>query len=77
MSKHRIVILGNGMVGNRFIEEILKKDCRNKYTITVFCEEKNTAYDRVSLSSYFDGKTKEELINYEFAEGDKDIISLL
>lgn len=61
MSKHRIVILGNGMVGNRFIEEILKKDCRNKYTITVFCEEKNTAYDRVSLSSYFDGKTKEEL----------------
>ena len=40
MSKHRIVILGNGMVGNRFIEEILKKDCRNKYTITVFCEEK-------------------------------------
>ncbi len=43
------------------LKEILKKDCRNKYTITVFCEEKNTAYDRVSLSSYFDGKTKEEL----------------
>ena len=61
MSKHKIVVLGNGMVGNRFIEEILKKYCRNKYTITVFCEEKNTAYDRVSLSSYFDGKTKEEL----------------
>ena len=60
-SKHKIAILGNGMVGHRFIEEILNKECSNKYTITVFCEEKNIAYDRVSLSSYFDGKTKEDL----------------
>ena len=60
-SKHKIVILGNGMVGHRFIEEILNKECSDNYTITVFCEEKNIAYDRVSLSSYFDGKTKEDL----------------
>ena len=60
-SKHKIVIIGNGMVGHRFIEELVDKDFRDNFSITTFCEEKNLAYDRVSLSTYFNGKTKEDL----------------
>lgn len=53
MSKLRLAIIGNGMVGHRFIEELLEKAEPNQFEITVFCEEPRVAYDRVHLSSYF------------------------
>lgn len=53
MSKVRIAIIGNGMVGHRFIEELLDKAPAGQFDITVFCEEPRIAYDRVHLSSYF------------------------
>lgn len=61
MSKVRIVIIGNGMVGHRFIEEILDKAPAEQFDITVFCEEPRVAYDRVHLSSYFSHHAAEEL----------------
>ena len=51
MSKVRIAIIGNGMVGHRFIEELLDKAPAGQFDITVFCEEPRIAYDRVHLSS--------------------------
>ncbi len=39
MSKVRIAIIGNGMVGHRFIEELLDKAPAGQFDITVFCEE--------------------------------------
>ncbi len=61
MSKVRIAIIGNGMVGHRFIEDLLDKAQPGEFDITVFCEEPRKAYDRVHLSSYFSHHTAEEL----------------
>ncbi|MBW7981297.1 nitrite reductase large subunit NirB [Enterobacillus tribolii] len=61
MSKIRLAIIGNGMVGHRFIEELTEKAGPGDYEITVFCEEPRVAYDRVHLSSYFSHHTAEEL----------------
>ena len=61
MSKVRLAIIGNGMVGHRFIEDLLDKADAAQFDITVFCEESRKAYDRVHLSSYFSHHTAEEL----------------
>ncbi|MEB5974050.1 nitrite reductase large subunit NirB [Pantoea dispersa] len=61
MSKHNVVIIGNGMVGHRFIEELIDKAAPEQFAITVFCEEPRVAYDRVHLSAYFSHHTAEEL----------------
>ncbi len=57
----KIVIIGNGMVGHRFIEEMVKSADYGKYRLTTFCEESDLAYDRVGLSYYFAGKTRNDL----------------
>ena len=57
----QIVIIGNGMVGHRFIEEMVKSPDYTQYQLTTFCEESEVAYDRVGLSSYFAGKTRKDL----------------
>ncbi len=49
MSKVRLAIIGNGMVGHRFIEDLLDKSDAANFDITVFCEEPRKAYDRVLL----------------------------
>lgn len=38
MSKVRLAIIGNGMVGHRFIEDLLDKSDASLFDITVFCE---------------------------------------
>lgn len=53
MSKTNLVIIGNGMVGHRFVEELLDKGKSDQFNITIFCKEPRLAYDRVHLSSYF------------------------
>ena len=57
-SKAKIVVVGNGMVGHHFVEEMSKHE---DYQITVLSAESRLAYDRVYLSSYFAGKTAEDL----------------
>jgi len=59
MNKPKLVVIGNGMVGQRFLEELVSRE--HGYDITVFCEESRPAYDRVQLSSYFSGSTAEDL----------------
>ncbi|MEI6896088.1 MAG: nitrite reductase large subunit NirB [Psychromonas sp.] len=61
MRKQKIVIIGNGMVGHRFIEEFIDKANLDEFEIRVFCEEPRVAYDRVHLSSYFSHHTADEL----------------
>jgi nitrite reductase (NADH) large subunit len=59
----RIAVIGNGMVGQRFLEKLVAhakkkgEDCE----ITVFCEEPRPAYDRVQLTSFFSGKSAKDL----------------
>jgi nitrite reductase (NADH) large subunit len=59
VSQQRIVVIGNGMVGQRFIEELAKRS--GDADITVFCEEPRPAYDRVQLTSFFSGRTAADL----------------
>ena len=42
----RVVVIGNGMVGHRFVESM-----SGKAELVTFCEEPQLAYDRVNLSS--------------------------
>nr|WP_321460864.1 nitrite reductase large subunit NirB [uncultured Vibrio sp.] len=61
MSKLKLVVIGNGMVGHRYIEDLVEKADVTELDITVFCEEPRVAYDRVHLSSYFSHHTADEL----------------
>ncbi|EGU57531.1 nitrite reductase subunit NirD [Vibrio nigripulchritudo ATCC 27043] len=61
MSKLKLVVIGNGMVGHRYIEDLVEKTDVAEMDITVFCEEPRVAYDRVHLSSYFSHHTADEL----------------
>ncbi|PKH23866.1 nitrite reductase (NAD(P)H) [Enterobacterales bacterium CwR94] len=61
MSKLKIAVIGNGMVGHRFVEELLEKSAPGQFDITIFCEEPRVAYDRVHLSAWFSHHTTEEL----------------
>jgi nitrite reductase (NADH) large subunit len=61
MSKLKLVVIGNGMVGHRYIEDLVEKTDVSELDITVFCEEPRVAYDRVHLSSYFSHHTADEL----------------
>ena len=51
--KKKIVVIGNGMVGQRFMENMIGLDKENKSTLATFCEEKRAAYNRVKLTSFF------------------------
>jgi nitrite reductase (NADH) large subunit len=55
----KVVVIGNGMVGQRFLEQLAKR--KSDAEITVFCEEPRPAYDRVQLTSFFSGKTAADL----------------
>src|SRR6187399_600724 len=59
MSK-RIVVVGHGMVGQRFLET-LTQDGSSDFAITMLAEEPRLAYDRVNLSKFFSGSTVEDL----------------
>lgn len=58
MSKQRIVVIGNGMVGHRFIEEMVNSGQSDDYELITFCEESRYAYDRVHLSAFFPVKAQ-------------------
>jgi len=56
----RLVVIGNGMVGQRFLESLVRQ-APGRFTIDVLCEEPRPAYDRVHLSGFFAGKSAEDL----------------
>ncbi|MGW4152328.1 nitrite reductase large subunit NirB [Micromonospora chersina] len=57
----RLVVVGNGMVGQRFVEALRARDQERRWQVTVLGEERRPAYDRVRLSAFFDGVSAEEL----------------
>src|SRR5215472_13185203 len=60
MSDH-LIVAGNGMVGQRFVEALRDRDVQRRWRVTVLAEEPRGAYDRVNLSSYFDGTDAADL----------------
>ena len=57
----RLVVVGNGMVGQRFVEALRARDTDGRWRVTVLAEERRPAYDRVRLSAVFDGVDADEL----------------
>ncbi len=56
-----LVIVGNGMVGQKLVDLLVAAGAGETWRIVVLGEEPRPAYDRVHLSSYFDGCTAEDL----------------
>ncbi|MEU6521285.1 nitrite reductase large subunit NirB [Streptomyces sp. NPDC046924] len=56
-----LVLVGHGMVGQRFLEALAERGLTATHRVVVLCEEPRPAYDRVRLTSYFSGRTPEEL----------------
>lgn len=61
MNKERVLVIGNGMVGHKFVEVLAQHPQNASFQISVLCEEPRVAYDRVHLSEYFSGKTAKDL----------------
>lgn len=60
MTKQNLVVIGNGMVGHKFLERMIENGSA-EWNLITFCEESRMAYDRVNLSGFFAGKTAEDL----------------
>ncbi|QDT26584.1 Nitrite reductase [NAD(P)H] [Gimesia panareensis] len=61
-TRQNVVVIGNGMVGLRFCEQLVDKDQQQEYQITTFCEEPRAAYDRVGLTQFFAHNDAEKLM---------------
>lgn len=57
----RVIVVGNGMVGHHFVEQLVEQSGTEQFEISVFGEEIHRAYDRVHLSEYFADKDAEDL----------------
>lgn len=60
--KKRIVVVGNGMVGHKFIDNLVNHADADHYDLVTFSDEPRLAYDRVQLSSYFSGTAVDDLM---------------
>jgi len=54
--KIHLVVIGNGMVGHRFIQQMVEKGAYRDFAITIVGGERHPAYDRVNLTKLFFGK---------------------
>jgi nitrite reductase (NADH) large subunit len=54
----RLVVIGHGMVGHRFLETL---PAHAPFEVTVLAEEPRAAYDRIQLSTLFSGKNPTDL----------------
>ncbi|NYE20135.1 nitrite reductase large subunit NirB [Microbacterium immunditiarum] len=59
-STRRVVVVGAGMVAHRFVESLTSRDDGDT-VITVLGEEPRAPYDRVALTSFFDGASVDDL----------------
>jgi assimilatory nitrate reductase electron transfer subunit len=58
----RVVVIGNGMAGCRFVQELLERDPDRRFDITVVGDERGGAYNRVLLSNVLAGVTRGDSI---------------
>ena len=68
MARQRILVIGHGMVSQRFLESLhslqaasTAAESAGEFAVTVLCAESRPAYDRVRLSAYFSGTSANEL----------------
>ena len=52
----QVVVVGNGMVGSRFVEDLLAADRAGRHRVTVLGAEDREPYNRVLLSEVVAGR---------------------
>ncbi|GIU07891.1 MULTISPECIES: nitrite reductase large subunit NirB [unclassified Shewanella] len=76
--KQKLVIVGNGMVGHYFIEQLCEHKLTEHFDIQVLGEERIAAYDRVQLSKYFEtGNAKSLMLASQQAYAEQGVSLLL
>src|SRR5262245_2096988 len=65
MNKERLVVIGNGMAGARFVEELIGRNGREYFDIVMFGDEPYGNYNRILLSGVLAGshEPKEIFLN--------------
>ncbi|GIU48556.1 nitrite reductase large subunit [Shewanella sairae] len=53
-TKQKLLVVGNGMVGHYFVEQLCRQNMSQYLDIQVLGQEQIAAYDRVQLSKYFE-----------------------
>jgi nitrite reductase (NADH) large subunit len=61
MDRQTLVIVGNGMVGQKLVDLLVGGGATDAWRIVVVGEEPRPAYDRVALSSWFGGASEADL----------------
>src|SRR4051795_6587108 len=56
----RLVVVGNGMAGARFVEEVLERGGGEQFRITVLGDEPHGNYNRIMLSPVLAGEAHED-----------------
>jgi nitrite reductase (NADH) large subunit len=51
--RQRLVVVGHGMVGHRFVQAAIERGLTETHDVVVLGEEPRPAYDRVALTSWF------------------------
>lgn len=69
--RESLIVVGNGMVGHRFLQALKARGLHEHYEVSVFGEEADPAYDRVALSSYMTRLARSELFLDGTADDDK------
>ena len=54
-TKERLIVIGNGMAGARFVEDLVARNGRDRFDITVFGDEPYGNYNRILLSNVVSG----------------------
>ena len=60
-TRQTLIVIGNGMVGQKFLQAFADSPESKSWDVTVFCEEPRPAYDRVHLTEFFSGSSAEDL----------------
>src|SRR6476619_4290919 len=55
MNREKLVVIGNGMAGARFVEELLSRVGRDQFDIVMFGDEPYGNYNRILLSGVLSG----------------------
>mgnify|MGYP003886227649 CR=1 FL=1 len=76
MATKRVVVVGHGMVGHRFVEALRARDTDGTWQITVLAEETEPAYDRVGLTGYTEHWDRSRLALPGNDYADDDLVDL-
>ena len=61
MKQEQLIVVGAGMVAQRFCDRLLELDQARRFRVVVFGEEKYAPYDRVNLASFYDLRDPQQM----------------